>query len=115
MEEAERLCDRVAIIEHGRIIAMDSPEGLIKQHCPEVSVSFSCDETIEAREIREMIPSVDIAVDDDKIRLSGSGEDFISDVIQYLSAEGVRLRDLHTHRPNLEDVFLKLTGHSVRE
>ena len=115
MEEAERLCDRVAIIENGRIIAMDSPQGLIKEHCPEVSVSFSCHEQIEASEIREAIPSVDVAMDDDKLRLSGRGENFISDVIHYLSAKGLRLRDLHTHHSNLEDVFLKLTGHSVRE
>jgi len=48
MEEAERLCDRVAIIEHGRIIAMDTPRALVEEHCPGVSVSFSCDEAIEA-------------------------------------------------------------------
>jgi len=43
MEEAERLCDRVAIIEHGRIIAMDTPAGLVRQHCPARTVMFSSD------------------------------------------------------------------------
>src|SRR5689334_22344473 len=43
MEEAERLCDRVAIIDHGRIVDMDSPEGLIRRHCPERAVVLATD------------------------------------------------------------------------
>ena len=115
MEEAEHLCDRVAIIEHGRVIAMDSPRRLIEEHCPELSVSFRCHEALEAEDITKAVPIVDIAIDNHKLILSGKGKDFISDVIQYLSARGVRVEDFHTHRPNLEDVFLKLTGHTVRE
>ena len=44
MEEAERLCDRVAIIEHGRIVDMDTPEGLVKRHCPERTVVLTTDD-----------------------------------------------------------------------
>ena len=115
MEEAERLCDRVAIIEHGHLIAMDSPRRLIEEHCPELSVSFSCTEGIESEEIETAIAGVDVRREGCKVTLSGTGKDFVSDVIHYLAAKGLRVQDLHTHRLNLEDVFIKLTGHTVRE
>lgn len=115
MEEAERLCDRVAIIEHGRVIAMDTPQRLISQHCPEVSVSFSCNEVVQAEEIRIAIRASDVVTNNGKLKLTGTGEDFVSDVIHYLAEKGLHVQDFHTHRPNLEDVFLKLTGHTVRE
>jgi ABC-2 type transport system ATP-binding protein len=44
MEEAERLCDRVAIIEHGRIIDIDTPESLVNRHCPERTVVLATDD-----------------------------------------------------------------------
>src|SRR5207253_6268395 len=58
MEEAERLCDRVAIIEHGRIIDIDTPEGLIKRHCPERTVILVT-ENPGAEEWFQTIPGVD--------------------------------------------------------
>ena len=51
MEEAERLCDRVAIIEHGRIIDMDSPQSLVNRHCPERSVVLATDDPLAAENI----------------------------------------------------------------
>ena len=60
MEEAERLCDRVAIIEHGRIIDIDKPDNLVKRHCPERTVVLATDNPIaEAcfRAIPELRPS----------------------------------------------------------
>src|SRR5512138_1894434 len=52
MEEAERLCDRVAIIDHGRIIDMDTPEGLVRRHCPERSVVLATDDAAAAERFR---------------------------------------------------------------
>ena len=49
MEEAERLCDRVAIIEHGRIIDIDTPGGLVSRHCPERTVVLATDDATRAR------------------------------------------------------------------
>jgi ABC-2 type transport system ATP-binding protein len=115
MEEAERLCDRVAIIEHGKVIAIGTPAELVSQHCPEVSVSISCEDGFDAAAITQAIPGIAIESKNGKVILSGEGDDFVTEVIRYLAHQDFQFRDLHTHRPNLEDVFLKLTGHSVRD
>ncbi len=115
MEEAERLCDRVAIVEKGKIIAMDTPRNLVQQHCPEVDISFHCRESISEDDLRRSLPEVDVAIENGSYRLTGVGDDFISGVIRVIAQKSLRVEDLHTHRANLEDVFLKLTGHSVRE
>ena len=115
MEEAERLCDRVAIIEHGNVIAADTPAALIREHCPEVSVSISYDDGFDSAAIRRAIPNIEVDDTAGKLTFSGVGEDFVTDVIHFLARQDFHFRDLHTHHPNLEDVFLKLTGHRVRE
>ncbi len=115
MEEAERLCDRVAIIEHGRVIEMGSPSALVKKHCPQRSVVFSCDRD-GVNGLLERIPGVE-AVSSEGLthRVHGAGEDFVSDIIRFVSEEDLRVSDFHTVMPTLEDVFLKLTGHGIRD
>src|SRR5580658_4118684 len=61
MEEAERLCDRVAIMEHGRIIDIDTPEGLVARHCPERSVIVATDDPIAEDRFRA-IPRVEAVI-----------------------------------------------------
>ncbi len=95
MEEAERLCDRVAIIEHGRIIEMGTPAELVRRHCPERAVVYTSDGTTHT--------------------LKGEGDDFVTDVIARIARDGINVRDFRTEIPTLEDVFLKLTGHTVRD
>jgi ABC-2 type transport system ATP-binding protein len=115
MEEAERLCDRVAIIEHGRIIDIDTPERLVIRHCPERSVVVTTADPGAEAAFRA-IPRVDEVVrQDDRITIRGSGDGFVSAVIQCLSASGITVTDFRTVHPTLEDVFLRLTGHSIRD
>ena len=97
MEEAERLCDRVAIIEHGRIIEVGTPAELVRKHCPERSVIYTNDETGVTETLR------------------GTGDDFVTEVINGIARAGTRVRGFRTEAPTLEDVFLKLTGHQVRD
>jgi len=115
MEEAERLCDRVAIIEHGKIIDMDRPERLVDRHCPERTVVLSTDDASAEERFRAIagVDEVDCAGLRHTIR--GKGDDLITAVIQCLSENRIRVTDFKTILPNLEDVFLKLTGHSIRE
>ncbi len=115
MEEAERLCDHVAIIEQGNVIAADTPMALVREHCPEVSVSISCGDGFDRDAIQRAIPNIEIDATADKLTFSGVGEDFVTEVIRHLAQQDFHFRDLHTHHPSLEDVFLKLTGHTVRE
>lgn len=115
MEEAERLCDRVAIIEHGRIIDIDSPERLVGRHCPERTVIVATDDPMAEERFRS-IPGVDAVTSTDmRLMIRGRGEDLVTEVIRCLSENRMRVTDFRTILPNLEDVFLKLTGHSIRE
>jgi ABC-2 type transport system ATP-binding protein len=115
MEEAERLCDRVAIIEHGKIVEIGTPEDLVRRHCPERTVLLATADA-RAEESLRSIPSLEsVTRRDCQFTLHGKGEDFVTEVIQCLSENRIRVTDFRTVLPNLEDVFLKLTGHSIRD
>jgi ABC-2 type transport system ATP-binding protein len=115
MEEAERLCDRVAIIDHGRIVDIDSPERLVARHCPERMVELSTGD-LSADERFRQIPCVDaVSRHSGRVTIRGRGDDFVTDVIQCLSEHRIRVADFRTVLPTLEDVFLTVTGHSIRD
>ena len=115
MEEAERLCDRVAIMEHGRIIDIDTPSALVARHCPERTVVLSTADPIDPSPFRT-IPNVEsVESVSNQITLRGQGDDLVSAVIHCLSENQIRVTDFRAILPNLEDVFLKLTGRSIRE
>ena len=115
MEEAERLCDRVAIIEHGKIIDIGTPAELVARHCPARTVVLSTDNEFAGDRLRT-IPSAEVeAGEDGEFTVRGQGEDFITEVIHCISENRIRVRDFRTFLPSLEDVFLKLTGHSIRD
>ncbi|MGA2590996.1 MAG: ABC transporter ATP-binding protein [Bryobacteraceae bacterium] len=115
MEEAERLCDRVAIIEHGKIIDIGSPEELVRRHCPTRTVLLATDNKLAEESLRT-IPSVEIVTrQDSRFTVLGQGDDFVTEVIHCLSENRIRVTDFRTVLPSLEDVFLKLTGHSIRD
>jgi ABC-2 type transport system ATP-binding protein len=116
MEEAERLCDRVAIIEHGRIIDLDTPARLVARHCPERAVVVATAHDDAASRFLA-IPSVEtVVVDEDgRLTIRGRGDDLVTEVIHCLSEHRMRVTEFATEQPTLEDVFLKLTGHSIRD
>ena len=115
MEEAERLCDRVAIIEHGRLIEVGTPDELVQKHCPERTVVFTSDDA----GVAERMQGVGVVERDEgsgaTYTIRGIGDDFVTDVINFIAREGIRVRGFRTEIPMLEDVFLKLTGHGIRD
>lgn len=115
MEEAEKLCDRVAIIEHGKIIDVDTPERLVSRHCPERTVVLVTEDASAAEKFRAIGGVESVAGADSRFTISGRGDDLVSAVIACLSENRIRVTDFRTILPSLEDVFLKLTGHSIRE
>jgi ABC-2 type transport system ATP-binding protein len=115
MEEAERLCDRVAIIEHGRIIDIDTPESLVNRHCPERTVALATENPFAEEHFR-LIPGVEAVVRyGSQFTIRGRGDDLVTEIIHCLSENQIRVTDFRTILPNLEDVFIKLTGHTIRE
>jgi ABC-2 type transport system ATP-binding protein len=115
MEEAERLCDRVAIIEHGKIIDIGRPEELVRRHCPVRTVLLATDNALAEEHLRTIPSSETVTRQDSRFTIQGRGDDFVTEVIHCLSENRIRVTDFRTVLPNLEDVFLQLTGHSIRD
>lgn len=115
MEEAERLCDRLAVIEHGRLIELGSPRELVERHCPAQTVRFTVDGSGD-REVFSRVGGLSsIEVAEGRFVLTGTGSDFVSAVIQCVAEHQIRVTDFQTVTPTLEDVFLELTGRSIRD
>ena len=116
MEEAERLCDRVAIVDHGRVIDVGSPEALIGRHCPDVSVRIASDDARTATLLSacRSVTGVEAAGAGAWL-VRGTGPDFLDDVLACLTTNGVHVRAVQSQVATLEDVFLRLTGHSIRD
>ncbi|MEO9174347.1 MAG: ABC transporter ATP-binding protein [Gaiellales bacterium] len=116
LEEAEELCDRTAIMDAGRVIALDTPHALIRELGPASRVTFSAD-GLSAPALRAL-PAV-TGVDD----RGGGGIDLVSEapqrtlvgLIGLAEERDVELRELAVRTPTLEDVFLRLTGREFRE
>jgi ABC-2 type transport system ATP-binding protein len=115
MEEAERLCDRVAIIEHGKIIDIGSPQELVGRHCPTQTVVLATDNALAEEWLRAIPQAEAVTRQESRYTIQGQADDFVTEVIHCLSENRIRVTDFRTELPNLEDVFLKLTGHSIRD
>src|SRR5262249_5332709 len=106
MEEAERLSDRVAIMDHGRILAMDTLTRIIGDHGGRSVVQAQL-EAVPAH--RDGLPG---RLDGDRL-IFESDQPF--DVLHELTVAGLRIKNLSVGRPSLETVFLTLTGRSLRD
>jgi len=114
MEEAEKLCDRVAIVDAGRIVAAGTPQGLIAAEPAGVRVMFSAPATADL-DFLSAIPNVTaVRRDGAAVEVDGGGP-VLALVAAKLVECGIVPPDLRVERPTLEDVFLRLTGHSIRD
>jgi ABC-2 type transport system ATP-binding protein len=114
MEEAQRLCDRVAIIDRGRVIDVGTPAALVRTHCPEQTVVVIAD--ADAASHFQAMPDVDsVVVKDDQITIRSRRGNLVTDAIACIAEHRIRVSDFRTELPTLEDVFLRLTGRSIRE
>ena len=115
MEEAEELCDRVAIIDRGKIVALDTPRTLITSLGAETRVVFTADAKIEEAVFRAIDGVTRVEHSGGKVVIFGRGEGLVVRVVIALDSTKVRFRDLRTEQPSLEDVFLTLTGKEMRD
>ena len=117
MEEAEKLCDRVAIMDYGKIIALDTPRGLIEQLGAESKVIFKIEDSDMDAAKFESIKSVSRAEKSpDGFTLYTRDENAtLQGLVRLADKQGFRLTSIRTESPNLDDVFLTLTGREIRE
>jgi ABC-2 type transport system ATP-binding protein len=118
MDEAERLCDRVAILDHGRIVALDTPAALIRDLGVEERVVFSLDGTLPEGFEKALSGAIRLEVQGDQVIVHGKTSPMVplvSEVVSLLTAQGIPFRDLRTEQPTLEDAFLNLTGREMRD
>jgi ABC-2 type transport system ATP-binding protein len=115
MEEAERLCDRVAIIDHGRIVDMDSPAGLVQRHCPERTIVIGTADEQAVDALGRVAGAESVTREGPNVVVGARSVDVMTGLIQCLAERRITVTDFRTIVPTLEDVFLKLTGHSVRQ
>jgi len=117
MDEAERLCDRVAIVDRGRVIALGTPRDLVARVVGQEIVEFQApSDGVDERELRRL-PGIQAA------RRAGDGWALTVDrvhvaipaLLAHLEARNLALTALSTHRATLEDVFVTLTGRRLRD
>lgn len=114
MEEAEQICDRVAIVDHGHIIEIGAPAELVRRHFSEIAISFQAPGDMTGY---QTLAGVTHAVGEDgRVTVySNDAPRTMSALLERESADGASLRDLNVHSATLEDVFLKLTGRALRD
>lgn len=115
MEEAEQLCNRVAIIDRGNIIALDTPENLIRSLGVDSRIIFSVKEPFEVDHLKKLKRVSRVECSNERVIVYGQGEKLVGEVVNMLTVDGVHFYDLRTEQPTLDDVFLTLTGHEIRD
>jgi ABC-2 type transport system ATP-binding protein len=119
MEEADELCDRVAIMDHGKILALDTPEGLKATTGADTIVVIAIDGDLDAfmAKLRNEIGGIaSLEAADGKVRLHRQGtEGLVPAIVQAAESVGATLRDLSISKPTLETVFINLTGKELRD
>ena len=114
MEEAERLCDRVALIDAGRVAALDSPAGLAARASGGTSVRFVPSAPFDDRLLSKLPEVRAVTRSGSHVIVTGTGE-LVNAVILALAAAGVTARDVQLDSSTLEDAFVKLTGRHLHE
>ncbi len=114
MEEAEALCDRVAIMDHGKIIALGTPHSLVEQYANETCIQLPHPSEDNMKWLWEVPGVTSVEVRDSHIFIKCSN-DATGKVLQLIDERGIPLGGLQIQQSNLEDVFLSLTGKDMRD
>ncbi len=117
LEEADALCDRIAIIDHGKIVALGTPDALKRQVAGDVVVvgaDNASDRVLQLMRGESFVREA--TAGDGLVRLYvDRGETAMPQIIRVLDADGIVLTSLSLNRPSLDDVFLRQTGRSLRD
>ncbi len=118
IEEAERLCDRVAIIDAGKIVAIGTPRELQQQSLERSRIDIVCGQDLNAATLPQWPDTIESRLADDKRALtvySSRPARTLFEIMKWLDQQSIPLEDVHLKRPTLEDVFVELTGKKLRD
>ncbi|MGW3619341.1 ABC transporter ATP-binding protein [Micromonospora arida] len=110
MEEAERLCDRVAVIDRGRVVALDSPAGLVSTVAPEQRIRFRPSAPVDDRLLTDLPEVSAVQRTGSQVVVTGTG-DLLHAVTSVLARHQIVAADLRLEQSTLDDAFVELTGH----
>ncbi|MFZ0547745.1 MAG: ABC transporter ATP-binding protein [Candidatus Promineifilaceae bacterium] len=114
MDEAEALSDRVAIIDQGKVIALDTPQALIEKSSGEKRVVFQANGRFDTN-LFNGLPGVSrVEQHGQRVTVYGPGDKLVSTVVNNLEENHIPFGNLQTEQPSLEDVFIALTGKEIR-
>ena len=118
IEEAERLCDRVALIDNGVIIASGSPAELQAKSANQSGLEVSLGKPLPPDDLPEFPGAARTTVSGDRRHISVRSKHpakTLVELIRWIDGQGIELEDVHLKRPTLEDVFIELTGKRLRD
>ncbi len=116
IEEAERLCDRVAIIDHGQVIALGTPRELVLQSGKGTRLEVSLAKPVSPDRLKQLDAVTDCLELDGRYVLHAQPSAIaVAALVRFLEREGNSLLDLHIAQPTLEDVFVEMTGRKMEE
>ena len=118
IEEAEKLCDRVAIVDEGRIVAIGTPREIQAQTLGQTRIEIECERPIPLDQLPPSVAAEKCVASNEGRRLTVNAAQparIIVDLVKWVDQQGLGLTDIHLNRPTLEDVFIELTGKRLRE
>jgi ABC-2 type transport system ATP-binding protein len=118
IEEAERLCDRVAIIDEGKIVAIGTPRELQQKSQEQSRIDIVCGQPMNAAALPQWPDALESKLGEDGRSLtvySSRPARTLFEIMKWLDQQGLQLEDVHLKRPTLEDVFVELTGKKLRD
>jgi ABC-2 type transport system ATP-binding protein len=118
IEEAERLCDRVAIIDEGRIIAIGTPREIQERTLASATIEIDFAQPLADGELPSWREVEQVSLDDRRgsmAAVSRRPARAVVELVKWLDENGIELADIRIRRPSLEDAFIELTGKSLRE
>lgn len=116
MEEAEVLCGRVAVMDNGRIIALDTPEGLIRSLDADAKVTFTARGALDLTQLGKVSSITGVSHEDSNYSFyTGDVQRSVTGLLRLAEREEIKIDNLNVSGANLEDVFLHFTGRGLRE
>jgi ABC-2 type transport system ATP-binding protein len=118
IEEAERLCDRVAIIDAGKIVALGSPRELQAKSAEQSGIEIKLTQPLRDRATPAFADALQTSISNDGLRLNVQSRRparTLVELVKWIDAQGYELEDVHLKRPTLEDVFIEMTGKKLRD